>query len=94
MDKTITQEMVDEAKKNYQDLQAQLYRQQDNERRAESRAREPEVCNHGKLVKVDDVGYMSSGYYYHVVEDGKGGWKSANDGTNYCDDWPGKEQVQ
>ena len=90
MDKPVTQELVDAAKKLYEDLATQLIRQQNEERRSNSRARLPETCNHGKLVKVDDIGPYSSGYYYHVVEDGKGGWKNANDGTNYCDNWPNK----
>jgi len=73
-------------------LESEIWREKDNKHREESKAREPQVCNHGKLVKVDDIGPMSSGYYYHVMADGKGGWKPANDGTNYCDDWPNKDK--
>jgi hypothetical protein len=93
----VTQEMVDAAKivrdaadKAWKDLDTQLYRQKEAEHARKSRAALPQTCNHGKLVKVDNIGPHSSGYYYHVVEDGNGGWKPANDGTNYCDNWPNK----
>ena len=97
MGEVLTQEMVDgaelvylSAKKVYDDLKLNLYRQKQIEHAKKSKAALPETCNHGKLVKVDNIGPHSSGYYYHVVEDGNGGWKNANDGTNYCDDWPNK----
>ena len=74
MDKPVTQELVDAAKLLYEDLATQLNRQQNEERRSNSKAALPETCNHGKLVKIDNIGPHSSGYYYHVVEDGNGGW--------------------
>lgn len=90
-DADVSPEFVMEVQKYANDLQNKLIQKRNKEHAEKSRAREPEVCNHGKLVKVDDIGAMSSGYYYHVIADGEGGWKPANDGTNYCDDWPGKK---
>lgn len=90
-DADITPEFVMQVQEYANELSNRLLRQRNKEYAEKSRAREPETCNHGKLVKVDDIGPMSSGYYYHVVDDGKGGWTHANDGTNYCDNWPGKK---
>jgi len=94
----VTQEMVDGARliykateKAYDDLRTQLRKQKADERAKKSKAALPLTCNHGKLVKVDNIGPHSSGYYFHVVADGNGGWRPARDGTNYCDNWPGKK---